>query len=60
MSAVSRRRASGAVEDRPDRAPTFRREIRAARRYERNLAVKAALALVLVAVIVTVRTLYFA
>ncbi len=38
----------------------FQREIRAALRYERGLAVKAAIALAVVAVIVTIRTLYFA
>jgi hypothetical protein len=37
----------------------FRQEVRAALRYERGLAVKAALVLVLVAVVVIVRTLYF-
>ena len=37
----------------------FRREIRAAVRYERGLAVKAAAVLVLLAVIVVLRTLYF-
>jgi hypothetical protein len=39
---------------------TFRREIRAAVRYERGLAVKALLALAAVAVIVVLRMLYFA
>jgi hypothetical protein len=38
----------------------FQREIRAALRYERGLFVKAAIALAVVAVIVTIRTLYFA
>ena len=38
----------------------FRREIRDAVRYERGLAVKALLALAAVAVIVVLRTLYFA
>ncbi len=44
----------------PSRPPVFRREIRAARRYERGLAVKALAALAMVAIIVIVRTLYFA
>jgi hypothetical protein len=39
---------------------TFRREIRDAIRYERGLAVKALLALAAVAVVVVLRTLYFA
>jgi len=38
---------------------TFRREIRDAVRYERGLAVKALLALAVVAVVVVLRTLYF-
>lgn len=38
----------------------FQREIRAALRYERGLFVKAAIALAVVAVVVTIRTLYFA
>jgi hypothetical protein len=38
----------------------FRREIREAVRYERGLAVKALLALAVVAVIVVLRMLYFA
>jgi hypothetical protein len=38
---------------------SFRREIRAAVRYERGLFFKALLALALVAVIVVIRTLYF-
>lgn len=38
----------------------FQREIRAALRYERGLFVKAAIALAVVAVIVTIRTLYLA
>ncbi len=38
----------------------FRREIRDAVRYERGLAVKALLALAAVAVVVVLRTLYFA
>ncbi len=42
----------------PSRA--FQQEIRAALRYERGLFVKAAIALAVVAVIVTIRTLYFA
>ena len=42
----------------PSRA--FQREIRAAVRYERGLAVKAVFALAVVAVIVTIRQLYFA
>ena len=42
----------------PSRA--FQREIRAALRYERGLFVKALFALAVVAVIVTIRTLYFA
>ncbi len=37
----------------------FRREIRAAMRYERGLAVKGLAALAVVAVIVVLRTLYF-
>ena len=37
----------------------FRREIRAAVRYERGLVVKAAAVLALLAVIVVLRTLYF-
>ena len=44
----------------PPRPRSFRREIRAALRYERGLAVKALAALAVVAVIVIVRTLYFA
>jgi hypothetical protein len=45
----------------PERAPAgFRREIGAALRYERGLVLKAAAALALVAVIVVLRTLYFA
>lgn len=40
--------------------PDFRREIREAIRYERGLFVKALLALAVVAIIVTLRTLYFA
>jgi hypothetical protein len=39
---------------------SFRREIRTAVRYERRLFFKALLALALVAVIVVIRTLYFA
>jgi hypothetical protein len=39
---------------------SFRREIRTAVRYERGLFVKALLALALVAVVVIIRTLYFA
>ena len=42
----------------PSRA--FQHEIRAAVRYERGLFVKALFALAVVAVIVTIRTLYFA
>ena len=42
------------------RPPVFRREIRSALRYERGLAVKALAALAVVAIIVIVRTLYFA
>ena len=38
----------------------FQREIRAAVRYERGLFAKALFALAVVAVIVTIRTLYFA
>jgi hypothetical protein len=38
----------------------FQREIRAALRYERGLFVKALFALAVVAVIVTIHTLYFA
>jgi hypothetical protein len=38
----------------------FRREIRDAVRYERGLAVKALLALAVVAIIVVLRMLYFA
>lgn len=37
----------------------FRREIRAAMRYERGLAVKGLAALAVVAAIVVLRTLYF-
>ena len=44
----------------PSRPPVFRREIRAALRYERGLAVKALAALAVVAVILVIRTLYFA
>lgn len=40
--------------------PAFSQEIREAVRYERRLAGKALLALAVVAVIVVVRTLYFA
>ena len=39
---------------------SFRREIRTAVRYERGLSVKALLALAVVALMVIVRTLYFA
>jgi hypothetical protein len=39
---------------------TFRREIRTAERYERGLFFKALLALALVALVVVIRTLYFA
>jgi hypothetical protein len=39
---------------------SFRREIRTALRYERGLFVKALLALALVALVVVIRTLYFA
>ena len=42
----------------PDRE-VFRAEIRAAVRYERGLAVKALLALAVVAVVVALRALYF-
>lgn len=42
----------------PSRA--FQREIQAALRYERGLFVKALIALAVVAVIVTIRTLYLA
>jgi hypothetical protein len=38
----------------------FRKEIRAALRYERGLVVKAAALLVLIAVLIVLRTLYFA
>jgi hypothetical protein len=44
----------------PSRPPVFRREIRAALRYERGLALKGLAALAVVAVIVIIRTLYFA
>jgi hypothetical protein len=44
----------------PSRPPVFRREIRAALRYERGLVIKALAALAVVAIIVVVRTLYFA
>jgi hypothetical protein len=44
-----------------ERAPAeFRREIGVALRYERGLVLKAAAALAVVAVIVVLRTLYFA
>jgi hypothetical protein len=39
---------------------SFRREIRTALRYERGLFFKALLALALVALVVVIRTLYFA
>jgi hypothetical protein len=39
---------------------SFRREIRTALRYERGLFIKALLALALVALVVVIRTLYFA
>ena len=39
---------------------SFRREIRTAVRYERGLLVKALLALAVVALVVIIRTLYFA
>lgn len=42
----------------PGELRSFRREIRAAERYERGLLVKALLALALVALIVVIRTLY--
>jgi hypothetical protein len=41
-------------------ARSFRREIRAAQSYERGLFFKALLALALVALVVVIRTLYFA
>ena len=44
----------------PQRPPVFRREIRDAIRYERGLFTKALVVLAVVAVIVIVRTLYFA
>jgi hypothetical protein len=44
----------------PARPAVFRQEIRDAVRYERGLVVKALLVLALVAVIVILRTLYFA
>lgn len=43
-----------------EQPPDFQREIREAIRYERGLFVKALFALAVVAVIVTIRTLYFA
>ena len=43
-----------------EQPPDFQREIREAIRYERGLFVKACLALAVVAIIVTLRTLYFA
>ena len=42
------------------RPPAFQREIREEVRYERGLFVKALFALAIVALIVTLRTLYFA
>ena len=42
-----------------EQPPDFQREIREAIRYERGLFIKACLALAVVAVIVTLRTLYF-
>lgn len=44
----------------PQRPPVFRREIRDAIRYERGLFTKALVVLAVVAVIIIVRTLYFA
>ena len=44
----------------PGELRSFRREIRTAVRYERGLFVKALLALALVALVVVIRTLYFA
>ena len=44
----------------PGNLRSFRREIRAAVRYERGLFFKAVFALALVALVVIVRTLYFA
>ena len=43
-----------------EQPPDFQREIREAIRYERGLFVKALAALAVVAIIVTLRTLYFA
>jgi hydroxypyruvate isomerase len=44
----------------PERPAVFRQEVRDAVRYERGLVVKAILVLAVVAVIVILRTLYFA
>ncbi len=56
-----RRRPGVRVEPGGLRQPeAFRKEIRAAVRYERGLVVKAAALLVLIAVLIVLRTLYFA
>jgi hypothetical protein len=44
----------------PQRRPAFQREIRHALGYERGLVIKLAAVLIVVAVVVVVRTLYFA
>jgi hypothetical protein len=44
----------------PQRRPAFQREIRQALRYEHALVIKLAAVLTVVAVVILVRTLYFA
>jgi hypothetical protein len=48
------------MDRRPQRRPAFQAEIRRALRYEEGLVVKALAVLAVVAVIVILRTLYFA
>jgi hypothetical protein len=56
-----RRPAPGAETSTVETSPAdFRREVRVAVRYERGLAIKAAVVLIVVAIIVILRTLYFA
>jgi uncharacterized membrane protein len=48
------------IERGPQRRPAFQREIRHAVRYEQGLVIKLVAVLVVVAVVIVVRTLYFA
>jgi hypothetical protein len=48
------------IERSPQRRPAFQREIRHALRYEQGLVIKLAAVLIVVAVVILVRTLYFA